>query len=244
MSRDPYQVLGVSPGASDDEIKAAYRKLAKKYHPDLNGGSADAEEKMKEINEAYTILVKGGSASSGGQSQQQNPYGNPYGQSQRQGEYDWSGGFGGFGGFGGYGWSSQSNAGRGRRTETDPELAAVQRAVLAREYQKALHLLAGISNKTAAWYYWSAQANLGMGNRVAALNDARMAVRMDPNTIEYRELLSQLQSTGQRYQQRGAGYGLQDLLCGNPCLTLCVANAACNCLCNITNGCAGCMRGF
>ena len=56
--RDPYEVLGVSPGASDDEIKAAYRKLAKKYHPDLNNGSAEAEARMKEVNEAYTLLIK------------------------------------------------------------------------------------------------------------------------------------------------------------------------------------------
>ena len=56
--RDPYEVLGLTPGASDDEIKAAYRKLAKKYHPDLNGGSPEAERKMKEVNDAYTYLIK------------------------------------------------------------------------------------------------------------------------------------------------------------------------------------------
>ena len=58
MNRDPYEVLGVPRTATDDEIKAAYRKLAKKYHPDLNGGSAQAEAKMKEVNEAYTLLIK------------------------------------------------------------------------------------------------------------------------------------------------------------------------------------------
>ena len=56
--RDPYEVLELKPGATDDEIKAAYRRLAKKYHPDLNGGSAEAEAKMKEVNEAYSILIK------------------------------------------------------------------------------------------------------------------------------------------------------------------------------------------
>lgn len=72
--RDPYEVLGVAPGASDDEIKAAYRKLAKKYHPDLNGGSAEAEAKMKEVNEAYDAIVK--SRTQGGyQSQSAGGYG-------------------------------------------------------------------------------------------------------------------------------------------------------------------------
>ena len=67
--RDPYEVLGIKPGASDDEIKRAYRDLARKYHPDnyQNNPLADlAEEKMKEINEAYDALSK---KSSGYQSQ-------------------------------------------------------------------------------------------------------------------------------------------------------------------------------
>ena len=53
MNADPYKVLGVSPNASDEEIKKAYRDLAKKYHPDLHPGDKECERKMNEINAAY-----------------------------------------------------------------------------------------------------------------------------------------------------------------------------------------------
>ena len=60
MMMDPYKVLGVAPGASEEEIKKAHRTLAKKYHPDLNPGDKAAAEKMNEINAAYDILTKPG----------------------------------------------------------------------------------------------------------------------------------------------------------------------------------------
>lgn len=88
--RDYYEILGVSKNATDKEIKKAYRDLAKKYHPDLNPGDKAAEEKMKEINEAYEVLS----------------------DPQKRAQYDQFGhmdpnqGFGGFGGFGQGGFSA------------------------------------------------------------------------------------------------------------------------------------------
>lgn len=87
-TKDLYEVLGVSRNASDEEIKKAYKKMVKKYHPDLNPDSKTAEEKMKEVNHAYDILS----------------------DSEKKARYDQfgddgnnSGGFGGAGGFGGFG---------------------------------------------------------------------------------------------------------------------------------------------
>ena len=62
MYQDPYQVLGVAPDASDEEIKKAYRELAKKYHPDMNPGDAEAAKKMNEINAAYDRIKSGDTA--------------------------------------------------------------------------------------------------------------------------------------------------------------------------------------
>ena len=103
MPNDPFAVLGLSSSATEDEIKAAYRKLAKKYHPDLNPGDKAAEEKMREVNDDYTrcLQIKKtgrdpsanpyGSSGYGGSSSY-GSYGNPYGQS---GYYGQSGGSGG-----------------------------------------------------------------------------------------------------------------------------------------------------
>ncbi len=81
--KDPYEVLGVSRGASEEEIKKAYRELCHKYHPDkyMNNPLADlAQEKMKEINEAYETITKGGGSAGSrgsGSSQGARGYENP-----------------------------------------------------------------------------------------------------------------------------------------------------------------------
>ena len=92
--RDYYEVLGVDKGADEATIKKAYRALAKKNHPDVNPGDKDAEERFKEINEAYQVL------SNPQKRQQYDQFGHDGPQGFGGGGYsDFSGGFGGFGGF-------------------------------------------------------------------------------------------------------------------------------------------------
>ena len=79
MIDDPYKVLGVSPDASDDEIKRAYRKLAKKYHPDLNPGDEEAAKKMQQVNAAYEQIKNPESAQTG-----YDPFGSSYQQTGDQ----------------------------------------------------------------------------------------------------------------------------------------------------------------
>ena len=92
--RDYYEVLGLQKGAGEDEIKKAYRQLAKKYHPDMNPGDKDAEMKFKEINEAYAIL------SDPEKKARYDQYGHE-GVDPSMG----GGGYGDFGGFGGFDFS-------------------------------------------------------------------------------------------------------------------------------------------
>jgi len=92
MAKNYYDILGVSKDASDDEIKKAYRSLAKKYHPDLNPGNAEAAEKLKEINEAFGVLSD--------KTKKQNY--DTYGSAEGPQGFGGGSGFGGFGGFGGF----------------------------------------------------------------------------------------------------------------------------------------------
>lgn len=91
--QDFYEILGLKKGASEAEIKSAFRKLAVKYHPDKNKGDKKAEEKFKEINEAYGILSD---------PEKKKKY-DMFGHAGVDPNYNAGGAGGGFGGFGGYG---------------------------------------------------------------------------------------------------------------------------------------------
>ena len=225
MTSDPYKVLGVSPNASDDEIQKAYRRLVKKYHPDVNPGDENAEKKMREINAAYDQIrnIREGKASYGGQNG--NPYGNPYGNAGNSG--------GGY--YGGFSWEDIFGSGFGgfsQQQEATTELTAARNYINAGHYREALNVLNSVdsSQRNARWYYFHALANYGIGNRIEAMSDAEQAVRMEPDNFEYKQLLSRMKNGGAAYQQYGGG---SPIVCGtsNICLDLCIANMLCGMCC-------------
>ena len=196
MIDDPYKVLGVSPDASDEEIKRAYRRLAKKYHPDLNPGDQEAARKMQEVNAAYEQIKNPEKASQTG--------------------YGTYGSYGGYDPFGGYGQQSYGGTQNG-----DPYQDAAYQYIRFGRYQEALNALENSTEHNARWYYLSALANDGLGNDVTALEHIRKAVSMEPDNAEYLYTLNRIQNGGAAYRQqagnfRGFTFG------GDPCTNLCL----------------------
>ena len=230
---DPYQVLGVAPTATDDEVKKAYRQLCKKYHPDANVGKPDAaqaEKKFMEEQQAYEEIMhrrQGGGARAGsgynGGSQQQRPYGyGGYGQG-----YD-DDPFASF--FGGaYGYGQQQY--RQQEQDTVIEMRAAANYINTGHYAEALNALNSVpaGKRNARWYYLSALAQAGLHNNAQAMEYARQAVNMEPGNMQYQQLLSQLQGGGSWYGQRGTSYGRQSYGQPNLCCTFLALQMCCSC---------------
>lgn len=210
MMTDPYEVLGLKRGASDEEIKKAYRTLSRRYHPDANvnnPNAAQAEEKFKQVQAAYEQIMKE--------------------KEQGYAGYGSTNGYGGFGSYGGY----QQRSSAGQSDEYTNYLNAAMNYIRAGRYNEALNVLSGMDQKTAQWFYLSAIANNGLGNNVVALEHAKRAVSLEPNRLEYQALVQQLQGGESWYDQMSYPYGGMTVMGSDVCCKLCIANMICNVCC-------------
>ena len=200
MIDDPYKVLGLTPDASDEDVKRAYRRLAKKYHPDLNPGDQEAARKMQEVNSAYE-QIKNPEKFRQQQHSQQGAYGAPF-----TGWYD---------PFGGYRQQQTS------QNSGDQYQQAAEQYIRFGRYREALNTLQSSTERNARWYYLSALANDGVGNQVTAMEHIRKAVSMDPDNYQYQQVLSQMERGGRAYRQQAGnfqGFTMGGDFCTNLCM--------------------------
>ena len=202
---DPYSVLGVSRDASDDEIKKAYRRMSRKYHPDANINNPNreqAEEKFKQVQQAYEQIMR-----------------------EREQGSSYGGSYSGFGGFGGY----SGNSGNAYQDEESVRRQAAANYIQSGHFREAMNVLQSLSQHNGQWYYLSSMANMGLGNNVTALDQIREAVRQEPNNMQYRMLLQRMEGGGGWYQQQQDPFGGMPTAGGDMCDACCRTMACAMC---------------
>lgn len=261
MVNEPHKVLGVSENATQDEIKRAYRKLAKQYHPDLNPDNPAAAKKMNEINTAYDMLVNPEKyAAKKAQQQSNQGYGGygGYGNYSQQGTYRQSSYGGSQYGGNSYGGSSQNQGGwqyyefdfedifgfggQSRQTYTAPqaepndsyEIRRAVEAINSRNYNDALRILTYIPSdkRNGRWYYLSALANHGLGNTVQAVDHIKKAMQMEPNNMVYRNVYNQFNRSAYSYDTTARSYHMDPMSAMQSlCLSVCLTRLCCGPVC-------------
>lgn len=202
MNRNPYEVLGVREDATDEEIKEAYRALARKYHPDKyidEGLKEMATEKMKTINEAYEEIknIRAGKSSAGGS--------------------------GSAGGYGSYGSSGRGGSG---------DFAEVRRLINAGAYMQAERILDAMPAdcRGAEWHFLRGCILLRRGWVHDAAKYFDTACRMDPQNAEYRNARLNIERMAQQGSAgHTTGTVCADEGCGC-CANLMLADCCCECM--------------
>lgn len=207
---NPYEILGVKPNASDEEVKAAYRELVKKYHPDKyqNNPLADlAEEKLQSINEAYDAIMKNRNNGASG-----NTYGGTYGGTSQYGPGSSRGYSGGYssGNYGGY---SQSAGGQ------NSVYVQVRQALDMNNLAMAEQLLVNAPGRDAQWYFLSSVLSYKKGYTDDAISNIRQAMDMDSSNMEYRMMYQRMVSAGNFYRSSSQtrGYNENNDMCSTCC---------------------------
>lgn len=207
MINDPYKVLGVDRNATDAQIKEAYRKLAKKYHPDNYAGSpiADlASEKMKEVNEAYDQIVK---------ERKQGAQNGGYQQSSQ--------------GYGNYNYSSNNEY---------PDIRRLISQNRIEDAEQLLNGVPS-DRRSAEWYFLKGSVLYKKGWLEEAFRHFSTACQMDPSNMEYRAAMNQATNArrGNYGPYNGYGgynptYSTSSCSSCDICSSLLVADCCCECL--------------
>lgn len=169
---NPYSVLGVDPSATDEELKVAYRKLVKKYHPDIAEDKVMAEEKMKQINSAYDTI----------KNLREHPGQSDYTNNNYSNSYNYSGS------------TNQNYYGFNGYTYNLSPYQQIQILIQLRRLQEAKTILSTIDDKNGMWYYYSAIINYSLGDKELALSHIQTAIQQEPNNDRYQELYNSMKS--------------------------------------------------
>ena len=199
MIENPYKVLGLEDGASADDIKKAYRLMAKKYHPDLNPDDPDIHEKMNEVNEAYDMLT--------------NP--SKYAARQAQAaatqednsEYEVV--------------AEKQPVTAGSKIprpvvlpEDGPEVQQVVELLNGNRFDEAIEVLTHIPSigRNPRWYYLNGLAYMMLGNDRKAIEFFHKAAQMEPKNDLYMRLFMQMQQVTQAYAKKSGGFPITPLI--------------------------------
>lgn len=196
MNRDPYEVLGISPDASEEELKKRYRTLVKQYHPDLHPDDEEAARMMSEINAAYESINSGDAGRYNSYSDNSSAYTGssaPNGSFTRGGTtyyYSYSNAEDLFRAF--FNGFENINNDRFRNFSYNDAFSTAEMYINNGNYYGAAEILNRINNRNGKWYYLASAASYGMNRISEAIHFAEEAVRQEPDNYEYRQLLERL----------------------------------------------------